>query len=417
MNFNCKIAAPNLTFIFKQLLKVGILRDVIVEGSRNQTITMNSANIGALNVSRDMIAKTPVIFGESDVIKTLQFEPGVSGGVEGTAGMYVHGGNVDENLYMLDNIPLYQVNHFGGLFSAFNTEAIKNVDFYKSTFPAKFDGRLSSFMDVYTRDGSNKKLNGSIRIGLTSGAANIEGPLWKDKTTFSLAVRRSWFELITIPAVAIANSVNGKGDDDFTFGYAFTDVNAKIAHKFSNRSKIYGMFYYGEDYLKNGTHTPDDKKGDYDDNNDGLYSYGTTMWLDYDAEPLFTEHVSSLESAVSETSGYTFFSDRMIAGKTYPLHIRLVNVCYPVSADNNFDSNKSYVKFVLSSISESYYKHVISVWESNDGINGILGGVGLADPVWECSNVSTGAGVISASAPSKIQIPISEFFKDMKPTE
>lgn len=155
----------------------------------------------------------------------------------------------------------------------------------------------------------------------------------------------------------------------------------------------------------------------YDDNNDGLYSYGTTMWLDYDAEPLFTEHVSSLESAVSETSGYTFFSDRMIAGKTYPLHIRLVNVSYPVSADNNFDSNKSYVKFVLSSISESYYKHVISVWESNDGINGILGGVGLADPVWECSNVSTGAGVISASAPSKIQIPVSEFFKDMKPTE
>lgn len=252
-------------------VKVGILRDVIVEGSRNQTITMNSANIGALNVSRDMIAKTPVIFGESDVIKTLQFEPGVSGGVEGTAGMYVHGGNVDENLYMLDNIPLYQVNHFGGLFSAFNTEAIKNVDFYKSTFPAKFDGRLSSFMDVYTRDGSNKKLNGSIRVGLTSGAANIEGPLWKDKTTFSLAVRRSWFELITIPAVAIANSVNGKGEDDFTFGYAFTDVNAKIAHKFSNRSKIYGMFYYGEDYLNNGTHTPDDKKGDYDDKRDNFY--------------------------------------------------------------------------------------------------------------------------------------------------
>ena len=88
----------------------------------------------------------------------------MSGGVEGTAGLYVHGGNMDENLYMLDNIPLYQVNHLGGLFSAFNTEAIKNVDFYKSTFPEKFDGPSSSFMDVYTRDGSNKKLNGSIRL-------------------------------------------------------------------------------------------------------------------------------------------------------------------------------------------------------------------------------------------------------------
>ncbi len=269
-------------------IKVGILRDVIVEGSRNQTITMNSANIGALNVSRDMIAKTPVIFGESDIIKTLQFEPGVSGGVEATAGMYVHGGNVDENLYMLDNIPLYQVNHLGGLFSAFNTEAIKNVDFYKSTFPAKFDGRLSSFMDVYTRDGSNKKLNGSIRLGLTSGAANIEGPLWKDKTTFSLAVRRSWFDLITIPTVAIVNAKNEKVEDDFTFGYAFTDVNAKIAHKFSNRSKVYGMFYYGEDYLNNGTHSPDDKKNDYYDKDEARLRWGNIVasagWI-YDFTP------------------------------------------------------------------------------------------------------------------------------------
>lgn len=153
------------------------------------------------------------------------------------------------------------------------------------------------------------------------------------------------------------------------------------------------------------------------DDSDGYFASYTNMWVNYDAEPLFTEHVSSLESAISETSGYTIFSDRMIAGKTYPLHIRLVNISYPISADNNFDSNKSYVEFVLSTISESYYKHVISVWESNDGINGILGGVGLADPVWECSNVSTGAGVISASAPSKIQIPISEFFKDMKVSE
>ena len=269
-------------------IKVGILRDVIVDGSRNKTLAMNSTDIGALNVSKDMIARTPVIFGESDVIKTLQFEPGVSGGVEGTAGLYVHGGNMDENLYMLDNIPLYQVNHLGGLFSAFNTEAIKNVDFYKSTFPAKFDGRLSSFMDVYTRDGSNKKLNGSIRLGLTSGAAHFEGPLYKDKTTFSLSARRSWYELLTLPAVAIANSINDKEDDDFSFGYAFTDVNAKITHKFSNRSRVYALFYYGEDYLNNGTHTPEDKKNDYYDKDESRLRWGNIVasagWI-YDFTP------------------------------------------------------------------------------------------------------------------------------------
>lgn len=230
-------------------IKVGILRDLVVEGSKNQTIKMNSASIGALNLSRSVIAHTPTILGESDVVKTLQFEPGVSPGVEGMAGMYVHGGGVDENLYMLDNIPLYQVNHAFGLFSAFNTEAIQNVDFYKSTYPAKFDGRLSSFLDVYTREGAKKGYHGSVRLGLTSGVFNIEGPIWKDRTTFSFAIRRSWYDILSIPACAIYNAVNKKGNDDFSIGYAFTDVNAKITHRFNDRSRIYGMFYYGEDYI------------------------------------------------------------------------------------------------------------------------------------------------------------------------
>lgn len=96
---------------------------------------MNSAEIGSLNLSNEKIRETPVIFGESDVIKTLQLEPGVTSGIEGMANMYAHGGDTDENMYMLDNIPLYQVNHLGGLFSAFNTGAIRNADFYKSSFP------------------------------------------------------------------------------------------------------------------------------------------------------------------------------------------------------------------------------------------------------------------------------------------
>lgn len=269
-------------------IKVGILRDVIVTGSKNQTLSMQSSHIGALNISRDIIAKTPALLGESDIIKTLQLEPGVSAGIEGFAGMYVHGGNVDENLYMLDNIPLYQVNHFGGLFSAFNTEAISNVDFYKSTFPSKFDGRMSSFMDVYSRDGSYKKLHGSIRLGLTSGAAHLEGPIWKDRTTFSVAVRRSWFDVLTLPICAIRNATGYEGDDDISFGYAFTDINAKIAHKFSDRSKIYAMAYYGEDYLRGGYHTPESVIEGYYDKNITKLRWGNILasagWI-YDYTP------------------------------------------------------------------------------------------------------------------------------------
>lgn len=228
------------------------LSEVVITADRNHTLAMESSDVGRLNLTRNDILSTPTVFGEPDVIKTIQLQPGVSAGVEGLAGMYVHGGNHDENLYMLDNVPLYQVNHFGGLFSAFNTEAIKNVDFYKSTFPAKYGGRLSSILEVHTKDGSLKQHHGSFRLGLTSGAFNIDGPIFKDKTSYSFAIRRSWFDLLTIPALAIYNSVREDKEMTLIAGYAFTDINLKINHNFSERSTLHGMFYFGEDYLKGG---------------------------------------------------------------------------------------------------------------------------------------------------------------------
>ncbi len=225
-----------------------LLGEVEVVASPNRHLSTETASIGTLKVSKAAITSTPVIFGESDVIKTLQLEPGVSAGVEGMAGMYVHGGNTDENMYMLDNIPLYQVNHFGGLFSAFNVEALRNVDFYKSTFPARYDGRLSSFIDVNTKDGSTEAHHGSVKLGMTSGAVNVDGPIWRDRTTYSVALRRSWYDLLTLGTCAIINSA--KKDEKSTIGYAFTDLNAKITHRFNDRSKAYAMLYYGEDYLK-----------------------------------------------------------------------------------------------------------------------------------------------------------------------
>lgn len=241
------------------------LEEVVVNASVNNTKAMESTEIGSLNLTNAAIKATPVIFGESDVIKTLQLEPGISAGIEGMAGMYVHGGDTDENLYMLDNVPLYQVNHFGGLFSALNVDALRNVDFYKTSFPAKYDGRLASFMDVHTKDGSLKGRHGSFSLGLTSGAFNINGPLWKERTSYSFAIRRSWYDLFTIPAVAIVNKLNK--DRNIHFRYAFTDINAKLNHHFSDKSSAYVMFYYGEDYLSAG----EDDKGK--NNGDDYYSW------------------------------------------------------------------------------------------------------------------------------------------------
>ncbi|MEZ3549412.1 MAG: TonB-dependent receptor [Muribaculaceae bacterium] len=228
------------------------LEELVVIADKNKNLAMDSPEIGRVALSRGDILATPTLFGEADIVKTLQLEPGVSAGIEGLAGMYVHGGENDENLYMLDNVPLYQVNHFGGLFSAFNTEAVKNADFYKSSFPAKYNGRLSSILEVQTKDGNLYEHNGSFKLGLTSGAFQIDGPIMKGRTTYSFALRRSWFDLLSIPALAIYNGVRQDKENETIARYAFSDINAKITHRFSERSSVHAMFYYGEDYLKGG---------------------------------------------------------------------------------------------------------------------------------------------------------------------
>ena len=205
------------------------------------------------------------LFGESDVIKALMMQPGVTESTEAMAGMNVHGGNADENLYMLDNVPLYQVNHFGGLFSAFNAEAIRYIDFFKSSIPAKYDGRLSSYLDVRTKNGSMEGHHGSFRLGLTSGAFNIDGPIGK-KTTYSVALRRSWFDVLSIPFLALVNSSSDDDDVKIRFRYAFMDLNAKVTHRFSNKATGFISVYFGNDILKTGSsdkHVPE--SGWYDD--------------------------------------------------------------------------------------------------------------------------------------------------------
>lgn len=223
--------------------------DELVVVSRLESPAVATPEIGARKITADEIRKTPVLLGESDVIKTLQTLPGVTEGAEGMASMHVHGGNADENLCMLDNVPLYQVNHFAGLFSAFNVDVIRYMDFFSSSVPAKYDGRLSSFMDIRTRNGNPEGHHGSARLGITSGAFDVSGPIGK-KTTYLVAMRRSWYDILTIPALAIANSRDK--DMNLKFGYSFMDINAKIRHHFSPRLNGFVSAYLGNDMLNVG---------------------------------------------------------------------------------------------------------------------------------------------------------------------
>lgn len=219
-----------------------MLKEVVVVSRLNDAHT-ETAEVGAVKVTPDQIYGTPTIFGESDIMKTLQLQAGVSAGTDGTAEMHVHGGGSDENLFLLDNVPLYHVCHVGGLFSAFNSDAVRYVDFYKSSIPAKYDGRLSSVMDVRTRTGIPDRVHGAFRIGLTSGALNINGPIGKN-TAYFFSLRRSWFDLVTYPACKLF--LNNPGEQ-IMFQYFFMDLNAKIYHRFSENTNAFVSVYHGKD--------------------------------------------------------------------------------------------------------------------------------------------------------------------------
>ena len=147
---------------------------------------------------------------------------GSSGGTEGSAGLYVRGGGPDENLILLDGVPLYNVDHLSGFFSVFTPEAVKNVNFFKGSFPARFGGRLSSVIDVRTNDGNMREYHGTASIGILSAKFQTEGPIFKDRTSFNISFRRTYADILVRPFL---------DDDEETFGYHFYDVNAKTSDK------------------------------------------------------------------------------------------------------------------------------------------------------------------------------------------
>ena len=232
----------------------GNLPEFIVTESAAER-NLNSLQMGTFSLSDEQILNMPVMFGEPDIVKTLQTLPGVSQGVEGFTGLYVRGGNNDQNLFLFEGLPLYHVSHLGGIFSSFNVAMVEKVDFYKSSFPSQYGGRISSITDISMKKPNFEKFTGRFSIGLLSGNAFISGPILKEKTAFAASIRRSWIDLISIPAIAIMNSMDKKKGKKHTFHYAFTDFNARIDHRFNNRATLMVHGYYGHDNLKLGERT------------------------------------------------------------------------------------------------------------------------------------------------------------------
>lgn len=253
--------------------KPTMLNEIVVM-SRLESPAVETTEIGAGKMNASEISATPVLFGESDVIKTLHLQPGIGAGAEGMAEMHVHGGDNDENLVMLDNVPLYQANHFAGLFSAFNTDAIRYIDFFKSSVPAKYDGRLSSYLDVRTKNGAHDRHQGSLRLGITSGSFFLGGPIGS-KTNYIIALRRSWFDLLTTVFEGIYNSTSQ--EEKIRLGYAFTDFNGKITHRLNSRASLFASIYFGNDYLRTGTKDTSNGENYWSDDEKFNFNWGNIV--------------------------------------------------------------------------------------------------------------------------------------------
>ncbi len=242
------------TVINVQMKDNAQLQEVVVLSDKTETGVM-ATHMGALDIPMAQIKHTPSILGEADVMKAIQLMPGVQAGVEGSAGLYVRGGGPDQNLILLDGVPVYNVDHLFGFFSVFTPEAVKKVTLFKSSFPARFGGRLSSVVDVRTNDGDMKKYHGTVSIGLLTSKINFEGPIIKDRTSFNISARRSYIDLFIKPFMP----------KDEKMSYYFYDVNAKINHKFSDRNRLFLSFYNGKDHFMNDIKEMDGDKVITDD--------------------------------------------------------------------------------------------------------------------------------------------------------
>ena len=225
---------------------IDALGEVTIIGNR-EMLGVKGSQMSAVDIPIEQIKAVPAMFGETDVLKALQLLPGVMAGTEATAGLYVRGGNPDENLLLLDGVPVYNVNHMFGMFSVFNPDAIKNVTLYKGSFPAHYYGRLSSVVDIRMKDGDMENYHGNASIGLISSKFNIEGPIIKGKTSFNFSARRTYSDILLNSALWLNKQFNYTNAEDLSMGYYFYDLNLKVNHKFSDNDRLYLSWYSGDD--------------------------------------------------------------------------------------------------------------------------------------------------------------------------
>ena len=241
---NLHLQLSNDTLINIALIQNNRLAEVNVYAEQ-QLSGIETSQMSAIEVPIEQVKKLPMLFGEVDVMKALQKLPGVQSANDGQAGIYVRGGGYDQNQITLDGATIYNAEHLKGFVSAINPDLVRSLAFYKGAFPARYGGQLSSVVDVDIKDGDMKQYHGEVGLGMLSSKIHAEGPIWKDRTSFNIGARLSYFNKIVQPMLeSVADNENAMAP------YAnvnYYDITAKLAHRVSDKHKLSALFYLGKD--------------------------------------------------------------------------------------------------------------------------------------------------------------------------
>ena len=329
------------------------LQEVKVTAGRRDENVRNS-EMGTVTLSMAQIKTLPVLFGEVDLLKSLQLLPGVQSAGEGNSGFYVRGGGPDQNLVLLDDAPIYNTGHLFGFFSVFNSDAIKDVTLIKGGAPANYGGRLSSVVDVSMKEGNMKEYHAEGGIGLIASRLMLEGPIKKNKGSFMLAGRRTYIDALARPFSSKLKNI----------GYYFYDLNLKANYKLGDKDRVYLSGYMGLDKFKfqnpTGTFKANIPWGNKTATarwnhqfSDKLFVNTTLVYNDYNFASNFSENTFGIKiasgitdyNAKSDFDYYTSFNHHFKAGISYIHHKFVPNQISGQADSIKLDPNNAFIKY------------------------------------------------------------------------
>jgi hypothetical protein len=216
-----------------------VTEEVVITGEKADLNT-DGTQMGTIELDIDKIKKLPAFMGEVDILKTIQFLPGVQSAGEGNTGFYVRGGGPDQNLILLDEATVYNASHLFGFFSVFNADAVKSINLIKGGMPANYGGRLASVLDISMKDGNNQSYEVDGGIGLIASRLTVQGPIKKDTSSFIVSARRTYIDILMKPFLNPESPFSGSG-------YFFYDLNAKLNYRISDKDRLFLSGYFGRD--------------------------------------------------------------------------------------------------------------------------------------------------------------------------